>query len=397
MPYRRRDSQGLLAFARACAERDAAAPYPDAESGPTEPPFETVIARHAAVWGERLGRGYQHGRVQAWCSVEDARARLAGLELVREAARGALATAEAEHFAALAALAATGSSGLHGHGPGGRFHRAYLASSSPRTRAAGVGVGAFAQAALLTPPAEDGWGAFTLPYLGRLLLVAAVACAGMLLAGHLARQARDERLAAERRHAAGRRAGIGRTVRGVAGLELSPAAVAALVALAVADVGLAFGRASAGAGRPFGLAVPVAFALFLAAAALVTAVVAAAEYRAHDPLAAAVHRAGQRAAQARFAALAASRRALAADAAERAAVRQALASVAAFRGLYGEERARLEIVRDSYRADLVARCDVERAAALAALPRKPWPGPAWLDALEADLAALAAEQRPRNT
>jgi hypothetical protein len=371
--YRRRDVSGLLAFARACAARDAAAPYPDAESGPSEPPFETVIARHAAVWGERLGRGYHQARSQAWRSVEDARAGLAGRELDRAAARGALARAEAAQAAAAADLRIAADPSRH---------FAPLGGSWP-VRAAIVGVGSLAEALTLTP-ARNGLGNAA----GLFLLVATVGAGSLLLTGQLARQARDGRFAARRRHLTGLRAGVGRTARGHALTDLSPAAVAGSAVVAAAAGMLAVTRVwSAGGGLP-------AFGMFLALQAVLTAVVAAVEYHGHDPLAAAARRADRLAERARGQLRAAEERSLRADAAERAAVREAIAAVTAFRELFAEERARLEVVRDSYRADLVARCDVERAAALAALPRKPWPVPGWLDELADEILTLAARQRP---
>jgi len=384
----RSDARGLLAFARACAARDAAAPYPDAESGPTEPPFEAVIAGHAAARGERIGWEYQRAKARGWRRVEEARACLASREQARLAAWTRLAAAEADQVEAVAAVVAAA---------GDRPRRfAHLAWTVP-VRAAIVGVVTVAEAVALKPTL-DGLGA---PYLHTLLLVAALVFAGLVLAGNLARHVRDHRLAAGRQ--ATSRQPAGRLPRGADWSFLSPGLVAALGVLVTANVFLALIRASTYTGQiqllgdlGVGLDVgfPAAFGLFLSMQALFAVAVATVEYSTHDPLAAAVRRTGWRARLARAVFLAARHRELRADAAERAAVRDAAATLAALRGAVTRERAWMAIVRDSYRADLVARCDVERAAALAALPRKPWPVPEWVACVDDDVASLTSQLRP---
>ncbi|WP_250281373.1 hypothetical protein [Frankia sp. CiP1_Cm_nod2] len=377
-PPPRLNNRGLLDFARASAERDAAAAFPDSETGKTALPFERILAGHVAARLEAVGRGYAHDHARAADRVAAARARVTARTDVCADAAARATEASDEHRAAVDAL-------LAAERPRRRF--AHL-SWSPLTRAGVLGVITTAEAVALKPTL-DGLGA---PYLQTCLLAAAIVFAGLVLAGHLARHTREQRASVDERRA-------GRPVRAAGGTFLSPAVIVALVVLVVTNVFLASVRASTfvgeiallgPAGAPLRTGFPVAFGLFLSLQALFTMAAAAVEYHAHDPVAAAVRRTGLRLRWARFR-LRRARRALHdVTAAQRAAVQEAIATVEAYRGLAREERARVEIVRDSYRADLVARCPIERAAALAALERADWPLPAWADGLDREIARLTA-------
>uniref|UniRef100_UPI002AD4E7A0 hypothetical protein n=1 Tax=Frankia sp. Cr1 TaxID=3073931 RepID=UPI002AD4E7A0 len=383
----RLDNRGLLGFARASAERDAAAPYPDTETGKTVLPFEQILAGHATARLEAIGRAYAHDRFGNEARIGDARALVAARTDACSAAATRVTEAADSHRDAVESVRACAE-------PRRRF--AHL-EWSPLGRITLLGVITSAEAVALKPTL-DGLGA---PYLHTYLLVAAIVFAGLVLAGHLARHARDQRVRVDERQAGrpGQQGQQWRPVRAPGGTFLSPAVVAGLVVLVAVNVCLAVVRASTFVGEiallgKLGAAVdigfPVAFGLFLSLQTLFTVAAAAVEYHAHDPLAAAVRRTGLRLRWARSR-LHRPRRALhAATCAERAAVHTAIAIVEAYRGLAREERARVEIVRDSYRADLVARCRVERAAALAALPRATWPLPAWVGGLDNEIARLIA-------
>ncbi|WP_322762693.1 hypothetical protein [Frankia sp. Cr2] len=374
----RLDNRGLLGFARASAERDAAAPYPDTETGKTVLPFEQILAGHATARLEAIGRAYAHDRSGNEARIGDARALVAARSDACSAAATRVTEAAASHRDAVEEVRACDE-------PRRRF--AHL-EWSPLSRIVLLGVITSAEAVALKPTL-DGLGASSVH---TYLLVAAIVFAGLVLAGHIARHARDQRVRVDERQK-------GRPVRAAGGTFLSPAVVAGLVVLVAANVFLAVVRASTFVGEiallgklgaALDIGFPVAFGLFLALQTLFTVAAAAVEYHAHDPLAAAVRRTGLRLRWARSR-LHRPRRALhAATSAERAAVHTAIATVEAYRGLAREERARVEIVRDSYRADLVARCRVERAAALAALPRETWPLPTWVGGLDDEIARLRA-------
>ncbi|WP_261553702.1 hypothetical protein [Frankia tisae] len=383
------DSRGLLAFARASAERDARAPYPDTEIGRTALPFEQILAGHCAARLDRLGRGFAHAAARAGRQVDRAAATVRERQMVeRDACRRELAAAAA-FDAARTELRCSGGS-----------QRSFASSAwTPLVRLVVLAVVTCAEAVALKPTL-DGLGASKRD---TYLLVAAIVLAGLLLAGHLARHGKDLRIAAD---------DLARTdPTAVSEPFLSAAVTGALGLLAVANVVLAVVRAEAyvgelstlgAVGDIFNVGVLVAFLLFLSLQALFTAAAAAVEFHAHDPLAAGVRRLGTHRSLARRELRRARQRVVAAAAELRAAVGEGTATVEAFVALAREERAWAEIVRDSYRADLVARCPLERAAALAAAPRSPWPLPQWLGETEPTvkrlLAALpAAEQAEMST